>query len=95
MSQTDTYLTVQLVSDVPQSIILKKAYFPGWEYRINGAVVQPSIVHGLPGVIVSEGTSTLEARFINTPVRVLGNIISLLSVVLLGGIIFYDKKTNA
>lgn len=95
MSQTDTYLTVQFISDITQSIIVKKAYFPGWEYRINGTIVEPTIVHGLPSMVVSEGTSTLTARFKNTPVRVLGNIISLISVVVLGWIIFYDKKTNA
>jgi len=95
MYETDTYLKAQLVSRVSQPVTIKKAYFPGWKYYVNGIPMDPSIVGGLPSVVVLEGMSTLEARFTDTPVRTLGNILSLVSVAVMGGIIYYGKKTNA
>jgi uncharacterized membrane protein len=95
LERTDTYLKVLLVSPATQTVRIKIAYFPGWIYLVNGIRTGPSIVDGLPGVVVLEGQSVVEARLVNTPVRLLGNIISIISLCIAAGFIFYDKKTNS
>ena len=95
LEETDTYLRVALDSAGSQRIVINKAFFPGWIYKVDGHEVVPSIALGLPSVIVSEGKSILELRFTDTGVRQLANIISLLSIVTLGGVVLYGKKTNA
>jgi hypothetical protein len=94
IKETDTNLIVEVMSAKMQRIQIQRAYFPGWQYFVNGLLVPPTIDHGLPSVVVSEGKSIVEARFTNTPVRLLGNIISFISIVLFGGVLFYDIKTN-
>jgi hypothetical protein len=74
----DTVLTVQ------------RMYFPGWEYRINGARVDPILIHGLPSIALAKGTSRVDISFQNTPVRSAGNIITLVSIVSL--CIYYGTK---
>lgn len=91
----DTLFVVNLESKLKQWVIIQQAYFPGWVYFINGTKITPTIVHGLPHVLVLEGQSTLVARLTNTPIRLAGNIISLISVLFIGGIIIYGKKTIA
>jgi len=93
--QTDTEFVANLDSKVSQTVTIRQAYFPGWVFSINGNIVKPAIARGLPSVLVLEGKSTLVARFTNTPIRLLGNILSLISVAVLGGLLFYGKKTVA
>lgn len=90
---TDTDWTASVQSKVNQTITLKTAFFPGWIYQINGKTIVPAIAHGLPSMVVLEGKSVLIAHLTNTPVRTLGNILSLGSVIVLVSIIFYGKKT--
>ena len=57
-------------------------YFPGWEVYSNGQKISqedPS-KHGLIRVRLPEGTYKIQLNFSNTPVRAIGNIISLLSI---------------
>jgi len=90
----DTYYKAVLESKIDQQILFQKAAFPGWIYRMNGALIHPAIVHGVPRVILSKGKSTFEASLTNTPVRIVGNALSVISLVLAGGILLYGKKTK-
>jgi len=95
LKDTDTSVEVEVESSKIQQIQIQKAYFPGWKYQINGKDVIPKIARGLPSMIVSEGKSLVEMRFTNTPIRTVGNVISVISILLMAGILIYDKKTNS
>lgn len=95
LKNSDTYLKAQVVSSSQQQVVLKKAYFPGWQYLVNGKIIVPTIVHGLPSVVVFKGISIIEAKFTDTPIRVWGNFIAVATFILLGGIVYYGKKTNS
>lgn len=79
LRETETYGMYRFVSDDEQVVTIHKAYFPGWTYIINSQTVTPVITSGLPQVIIPEGESTLEIRFRNTWVRIVGNVLSMAS----------------
>lgn len=74
-------------------ISLHKAYFPGWLYFVNQKEVKPAIVNGLPRITIGSGISEISLIFTDTPVRALGNWISLISVSLLG-VMYYGRKNK-
>jgi uncharacterized membrane protein len=81
-------------------IVLNIADFPGWKVIINGQDVLISPVDGKIAFNLSEGKSDIEVKFENTPIRIIGNTISLFSIFLLGYVSFvskwknYDKKNS-
>lgn len=83
-----------LVSATSSAVVkLRKAYFPGWRYYVNDKEVQPVVQNGLPSVEISKGNSEIIAELTNTPVRMWGNIVSLISVIFVG-CIYYGKQKN-
>jgi len=88
--QTDTYERFTIITREDTAITLKKAHFPGWRYWVNGKEQTPIIDHALPTIVVPKGENVVEVRFTNTPIRRLGNIISLIAIIGLG--ILYGKK---
>lgn len=88
---SDTYNKIFVSTDVNQRIILQRAYFPGWNYYVDGEEVQPVIIDGLPHVQITQGRHSIESRFTNTPIREITNLVSMLTL----GIIMltYGKKT--
>jgi hypothetical protein len=89
----DTFMQAEVVSQKNQSITIQKAYFPGWTIRVNGSIIKPSIATGLPSVILSEGTSIIEMKLSDTPVRMFANLISLASIVAVIWLYAYGGKT--
>jgi hypothetical protein len=71
---------------------LNMAYYPGWKYYLNGAEVKPNVVAGQPYMILSAGHIFFEMRFVDTPIRRAGNLITFISLIGLGIIIVYGKK---
>ena len=63
-------------ADKPAEIVFSVAYFPGWRFFVDAREIKPKIVNGLPAVEVSAGGHYLTAYFGNTTVRLVGNIIS-------------------
>ena len=90
---TATYARYIIIADKDTYLRVKRAYFPGWKYLLNGKEVMPRIVGGLAEVYLSQGSYTFEISFANTFARTLGNIISLLTITFI--LIFYGKKTYA
>lgn len=93
--EIDTETYVKLHVQVPTSIevILNRAYFPGWQYWVNGKRQIARIDKGLPSVIIPVGRSVVELRFESTLVRVIGTISSI--GVILWFLITYGKKSIA
>ncbi len=88
---TDTYSKFIVTAQNDQSLLVRRAYFPGWEYWVNGKKMIPMIEHGLPRITVPMGRSVVEFWFRNTPIRTLANAISIIIVVVL--FFIYGKKT--
>ncbi len=87
----ESYKKIEFIAKKETTIILNQAYFPGWKFWIN-STMQPIILDkGRPVITIPNEFSTLEMWFTDTPARLVGNIISLMSMVLL--IYYYGKKT--
>lgn len=63
-------------------------YFPGWQIYVNGTPVSISSDNnlGLMTITVGAGEFKIDGRLYNTAPRVAGNVISIIGVLLLGGI---------
>lgn len=66
-------------------------YFPGWKLYVNNSEIQPQISNqGLMQFDVPKGQFLVDLKFENTPVRVIGNSLSILGLLLLGILIFFN-----
>lgn len=88
---TETYAKLVTHAQNPIEVALNLVYFPGWKYWVNGVEQSVRVVNGLPVVMIPSGRSVVELYFTNTPVRAIGNILSIL--VVLWFIRIYGKKT--
>jgi len=84
-------IRVRFESQANQKVTVNRAYFPGWKYWLNGNEIKPEIIGGLPYFKVGSGHYLLEMKLIDTPVRILGNIVSFVGLILF--ILKYGKKT--
>ncbi len=90
--QSDTYRKFSFRSGRDNDVTVRSAYFPGWQYTVNENTVAPKLVDGLPVLTVPSGFTVVQMRFRNTPVRTVGNVVSLIS---LGAVIYlYDRNKN-
>ncbi|MBI5620109.1 hypothetical protein HY950_04060 [Candidatus Gottesmanbacteria bacterium] len=87
---TETYFRFVVTSRKDAEVTIRRAYFPGWNFWVNGKVTNPSIVDGVPHIPVSTGESIIEMHFFSTPVRVIGNLISVMTLMIT--LFFYGKK---
>lgn len=81
-------------ADQRESIIINSIYFPGWRATIDGYEV-PINYQNNKGTIyipVSEGKHDVRSYFSETPVRLLSDIISLSSLIILSLIFIFDNK---
>lgn len=73
---------------------LETFYFPGWQYFVDGKEVSVNPEEdeelGRPRIKLSPGEYTVIAKFTNTPVRTIGNSLSLISWALFIGFVLYN-----
>jgi len=78
-----------------QDLIINIANFPGWQATIGGQDVELSVSEGgflkLP---VKKGEQRISLRLTETPVRKLGNLISIIALSILIGLILYDEMMH-
>lgn len=91
---TDTKMQFVVESTMAGELTINIATFPGWRYELNGRPVAPIIHAGLPTLTVYPGQSVITAQLSDTPVRIIGNFISGLSVVVLFFIYGKQQKTK-
>ena len=87
---TDTYKKIQFLSGTVNKVQVNVAYFPGWTYQVNEFVVKPPLTNGLPVLTVPAGLTEVQMRFTDTPVRVVGNVMSVIAVCV--WLFIYDKR---
>ena len=69
--------------------------FPGWTSFVDGAIVTPrETKEGWQEVFLTEGDHTLRLVFLDTPIRRLANIITLVSFSILGGVVFHARRSR-
>lgn len=69
--------------------------FPGWHVYVNGHEVQYTDSNKLKLIQVSMptvGSNTVEAKFTDTPVRFIGNLVSVISIIILISWAFLARK---
>ena len=62
------------------SVKLNIAYFPAWKIYVNNREVKYDVIKNGLSLNLSKGRYVIEAKFIQTEIEKLANIISLLSV---------------
>lgn len=94
IEETATIARYVVESTAASEIVVRKAYFPGWRYWINNQEVIPRIEGGLPVFALEPGQSVIELAFTDTPIRTIGNMVSLVSLLMLGWKL-YDNQRKA
>lgn len=92
LDKTAIYERLRVTATESAMVTLRKAYFPGWRYFVNQKEVTPIVTDGLPNIMIHQGVSEVSMIFTNTPVRILGNWISFISIWLVLGGMYYGKQ---
>lgn len=80
---TETYAKFIFHSNDGNTVHIQRAFFPGWQYWFDGKIVHPKLEHGLPVWYAPSGNHVFEMYFTNTPIRFIGNLVSILTGVIL------------
>ena len=89
--QNDTSLSFDLKTDSPTKIIIRKIYFPGWKVKLNDKEYKTKQIDGLISFDVGQGIWQLKFFFEETPIRLLANLLTLGSFLLL--LVFLFKSS--
>ena len=83
--------------NVPTSIEFYTYYFPGWKAKVDGQPVpiRPSGRFGLIALDVPAGEHHVTLRFEDTPIRVIGKVISLCCLALAGWLALWKESLPA
>lgn len=67
--------------------------FPGWQVMVDGKVVTSRIINPLDLIRfpLSEGNHVVTVQFVNTPIRLFANIVTILSLFTVVGLLFVKK----
>lgn len=91
----------QIKVNNPVSIMTNITYFPGWEARLNNQRININDMNGRIGLNLPSGNYTLELALKDTPIRTLGNTLSVFCLILLvyvslfGSFISYGQKNKS
>lgn len=85
---------IELTAAQPWQAIFNTFYFPGWQATIDGqpAAVQPVTERGLLAVAIPAGQHRLRLEFTETPLRQTANLISIISLLLIGALAITGPK---
>ncbi|MBU0999837.1 glycosyltransferase family 39 protein [Patescibacteria group bacterium] len=88
--------TFEFMADVASDSLIEVpiTYFPGWEVRANGQLVnqeKPSEM-GLIRFTLPKGNYSIDIEFKNTPIRTVGNTISIFSILTILALVSLRKK---
>ena len=85
-------VSTQSQKDLP--VLFRVFYFPGWKAYVDSQELPISIdnQYGWMRVTVPKGEHSVSLIFEDTPVRTYANIISVVSLLILGSMVFYDRR---
>lgn len=78
------------------ALIIYATYFPGWTAQVDEkrVPVYPLSEYGLAAVDIEKGSHKVKIEFKDTTIRTVANVISLSSMILLGGFLLVGFKKN-
>jgi uncharacterized membrane protein YfhO len=84
--------TLKLDSD--RLVLINVAAFAGWKATVNGQPVELGVTDkGLLSLSLTPGEYRISLRLTETPIRQLGNLITVMSAtILLAGVLYGEKK---
>jgi uncharacterized membrane protein YfhO len=84
---------IKTIADESIVARIRTFYFPGWRASLDGTALQIQMEKesGAMLIDIPEGDHKLELKFVDTPVRYYGKLISLLSFVALGCFLLREK----
>jgi hypothetical protein len=86
------YREVHVSVSQPSTVRFKTYNFPGWTARVDGnQVPMLSDRDGIQQIEVSPGLHRIQVSFENTPPRTAGTVFSLLALVLIPGLVYFDR----
>ena len=92
VNKTQT-LEATISQPTAQTVTINKAYFPAWKIQLTGHEFTPQVKNGIYQLTVPAGTTKLSVNYVSTPIQKIGNLISLLSLLVsFIGIIIWQKK---
>lgn len=84
---------------VPKKMVvtINQLYFPGWEVLVDGKQtnIAPTNPQGLISFTIPQGQHHIRGQFHETPLRVVADVLSLLSSIVLGILFFLRQKNYA
>lgn len=83
--------SAEIITQKSGYLLLNIAYFPGWQVYVNGKVQNIILDQGLIKIEVPKGISQVEAKFTNTPIRNIGNTITILTCIALFVLKYFRK----
>jgi hypothetical protein len=86
----------EVVTETPAVVQIRLYAFPGWEVRLNGVPVEYRVArpHALMEIDVPAGSHKIDVRMGTTPVRILGLVVSGLTLVVLAGLWARGKQSH-
>lgn len=83
---------INYASDKDDKIVVRRAYFPGWEANSAGQKINVEAFStlGMLAVPVSEGSGSIKVQFKNTPIRFIANSISAVAGVIILVLLTYQ-----
>jgi hypothetical protein len=90
--QTDNHI-VSVESSAPARVALRLLNYPAWQVTVNGKAVPPQKPDDLDQMLVpiEAGQSEIQVRFVRTPDQTAGIAVSILSLLLAGGLLVQRK----
>lgn len=95
LSSKTNRLSAQINSTGNNEIILHTPFFPAWNYYVNGKKIEVNEDRDGVSLMIPDGENKLLAKFEQTHVEILGNVLSLSGILLLvAGIIYAKRKRH-
>lgn len=94
VEQNPEHNTWRVRAAAPFQMEVLTFYFAGWRAKVNGgeAKITPAVPHGFITLPVPAGESIVEVSLENTPPRTAGRLISLGSLLALGGLAYFSSR---
>lgn len=73
-------------------LLINKAFFPSWKAFVNGEKTELREEKNGVSILLPAGKSEIELKFVQTPVQLAGNLVSLISFIILVAVIIIKRK---
>ncbi len=94
ISEKTNYLSGNIEVSENTVVLVHIPYFPAWKYYVNGSKINAKEVESGVSFSLPKGISSLEARFEQTPIEKMANLLTLSGITLIVAGIIYGRKSR-